>query len=62
MKRNKKSFIRYMRKTYKNKIIASIIFILGCITLRFSNDGTFMLFTTFLSVPLFFEKDNQIYY
>lgn len=62
MKRKIRMITRYIRRTFMNKVIAIIIFMLGLFSAKLSNDGTFMLFTTFLSIPLFFERDNQIYY
>lgn len=62
MKRKNRMITRYIRRTFMNKVIALIIFMLGLFSAKLSNDGTFMLFTTFLSIPLFFERDNQIYY
>ena len=62
MKRRIRKFTRYIRRTFMNKVIAVIMFMLGLFSAKLSNDGTFMLFTTFLSIPLFFERDNQIYY
>lgn len=62
MKRKIRMITRYIRRTFMNKVIALIIFMLGLFSAKLSNDGTFMLFTTFLSIPLFFERDNQIYY
>lgn len=62
MKRKIRRFWKYMKRTFMNKVIASIIFALGLLSIKLSNDGTFLLFTMFLSIPLFFEKDNQIYY
>lgn len=55
-------FVRYMRRTYKNKIIASLLLSIGWISTLIDNDGTFLLMVAMFAIPLFFAKRNWIYY
>ena len=52
---------RYMKKTWKNKAVASLLFIIGLITLMIENDCTVLIFvTTVFVVPLWLAKRNKI--
>lgn len=61
MRQNKRHrFIQYIRNTYVNKIIATILFICGYATTLLDNDATAFLLIMLIAVPLFFAKDNWI--
>lgn len=47
-------------KTLKNKLWATILLVLGYITLLISNDATAMIFLMIIAVPLLFAKENWI--
>ena len=53
--------IRGERETFKNKLCAVALLILGTITAIISNDWTFFVFTAFLAIPLLLAKENYIY-
>lgn len=59
--KNKKEFTRYIRKTYKNKLIAMILLAVGIISTSISDgDVTFLVFTMMIGLPLFFTRKNYI--
>lgn len=47
-------------KTLKNKLMASLLILIGLVSNRIEGDGTFFIFTLLIGVPLFFEKTNWI--
>ena len=53
-------FKKYIRRTYKNKLCALALIILGLIFTSVSNDITVLVFLSILGVPLFFAKKNYI--
>ena len=54
-------FRRYLRRTYKNKLYATVMFIGGLISALISDgDATAFVFFSCISIPLFFAKDNWI--
>lgn len=51
----------YFRRTYKNKVCALIILILGLLSTLICEDGTaFVFLTVFFALPLFLSKENCI--
>lgn len=56
----KDSVIDYVRETWKNKIAALLLILIGYATLKVSNDGTGLLFILLMAIPLFFSKRNCI--
>lgn len=62
MKKRKmyKRFKRYIRRTYKNKLCALALIILGLLTVFIEYDATFFIVTLLIGIPLFLEKENQI--
>lgn len=61
IKRYIRRLIRGERKTFKNKLCAVALLVLGTIAAIISNDWTFFVFTTFLAIPLLLAKENYIY-
>ena len=57
-----KRFVRYMRRTYKNKIVAIALLTIGWLSTLIDNDGTFLLLAVMFGVPLLFTNKNWIYY
>lgn len=49
-----------IRDTYKNKLYAFTIIILGVISRIVTGDATFLLLMLIIGVPLFFSKENYI--
>ena len=58
-KRTRK-FARYIRRTYKNKLVVLALLGLGAVGAVITDDGTFLAFVLILFGPLFFAKDNYI--
>ena len=55
-----KGIIRYIRRTWKNKLIALALLAIGGLTLSISNDATVFIFMMFITLPLFFINKNVI--
>lgn len=52
---------RYLRKTWKNKAVALLLFVMGVITLMIDNDCTVLIVVTIVFVaPLWLAKSNKI--
>lgn len=61
MKQNTyKEIKRYFRRTYKNKLCAIAMIIIGIIATNIDNDATVLVFTLLFGLPLFFAKRNHI--
>lgn len=54
----KKRFIRYMRRTWRNKLAAIFIVGVGLFTMFPEYDGTFFLFSLAIGIPLFFDTQS----
>jgi Na+/H+ antiporter NhaD/arsenite permease-like protein len=57
-----KRFVRNIRRTYKNKLVAIALLACSLAPAILDNDGTALLFISMFAVPLFFAKNNWIYY
>ena len=59
---NKKIFAKYIRETYKNKLVAILLIAIGVFIMLLTNgDATILTFTSIIGIPLFFSKKNYIY-
>lgn len=56
----KRSFGEYIKNTYKNKFYAILLFMIGFIFTKVSNESGFLIFILFISTPLFFANKNYI--
>lgn len=54
-------FARYIRRTYKNKLMVLAMLSLGTVSALITEDGTFLVFALIFFGPLFFAKQNFIY-
>lgn len=60
--RNMKRFVRYMRRTLRNKIAALGLIGLGAVTLPICDgDGTFFVVTLIMGACLFFANEDCFY-
>lgn len=50
-----RTFIRYMRKTWKNKIYAIGLILLSMIPIYLEGEGTAFIMALLLAVPMFFS-------
>lgn len=56
-----KAIKKNIRRTYKNKLCALTLVIIGIISMYLDTDGgTIMTFMLLIGVPLFFSKQNHI--
>lgn len=56
-----KSIKGYFHRTYKNKVCALLMLILGLLTTLICEDGTaFVFLTVVFALPLFLSKENCI--
>lgn len=53
-------FVNYIHRTYKLKLIVLALLLIGYISMKISNDGTFFAFTIIFFGPLFFVKEKWI--
>ena len=58
--RYKRDFVGYMRKTYKNKLVAMTLFAIGIASTYLLNDGTVLAFFLIFGIPLFFTSEACI--
>ena len=56
-----KRFARYIYRTFKNKLCALALIILGVLTTNIEGEGTVLLFLSMIALPLFFSDENWIY-
>lgn len=54
-------FRRYLRRTYKNKLCAIILFGIGIASTFIDGNITFLVFASLLALALFFAKEDWIY-
>lgn len=55
-------FVRYMTKTYKNKLAALAIIAVGILSLVLDHDATLLVFGTIFAIPLFLTKKTNWFY
>ena len=59
-RKNMVGFIRYLRRTYKIKIVALAMIGLGAVPAVLDGDGTALVFISMLAVPAFFMDKKCI--
>ena len=52
--------MRYLKKTWKNKLISLALILGGYLSMLISGDATFLFFILLIAVPLFFMKESAI--
>lgn len=55
-----KAIKKNIRRTYKNKLCALALIILGIIATSIDRDATVLVLTLLFGLPLFFAKQNYI--
>ena len=55
-----KAIKKNIRRTYKNKLCALALIIVGIFTTIIDNDATFLVFALLIGISLFFSKQNHI--
>lgn len=56
----KRELGKYMRRTFKNKLLALAMIICGIISVYVDGEISFMLFTLLGGIPLFFTRKRVI--
>lgn len=52
----------YIKRTWRNKLIASLLFIIGYVSMSIAGDATAFVFILLFAIPLFFaNKDFSKY-
>ena len=52
--------IKYLRRTWKNKVVALSVIFIGRLSLFIDSEGTGLVFLLLLAIPLFFARHNYI--
>lgn len=52
--------MRYLKRTWKNKIVALSLAGVGYLSTLIDGDGTAFIFILLIAIPLFFAKENFI--
>ena len=52
--------IKYLKRTWKNKVAALAAALFGYATTFIDNDGTFFMFALCFAIPMFFARNNFI--
>ena len=60
MKKKRMGLIKYMKITWKNKLVALGLAICGVIPMLFEYDATVFVFFIMIGIPLFFSKENWV--
>lgn len=56
-------FVRYLRRTWKNKIAALVFILGGVVAATIDREcGTALIFCLLIGVPLFFTKENYMWF
>lgn len=53
-------FVNHIRKTYKNKLLALAMLVLGALTIPLENDLTAFILIAMFAIPAFFAKENWV--
>lgn len=54
-------FVRYICRTYKNKLAVIAMIWFGWFTAKFSGDGTFFMLMIIIGIPMFITRMNIFY-
>lgn len=57
-----KRFVKYMRRTYKNKLVAITLLIMGIVSAKLTQDASMFVIAVALFGPLFFINKNCFHY
>lgn len=57
---NNTKAVSYVRRTFKNKICALALIIIGLLTMSLENDATVLVMLSIFALPLFLSNKNHI--
>lgn len=52
--------VKYLKRTWKNKVAALALFGIGYVSIGIDNDATAFAFLMLFAIPLFFARRNHI--
>lgn len=52
--------VKYLRRTWKNKVAALVLATVGYVSIGIDNDATAFAFLMLFAIPLFFARRNHI--
>lgn len=55
-KKHESKFVRYIRRTWKNKLAAIALMVAGLLAMGVDGDGSIFVFTAIIGIPLFFTR------
>lgn len=56
-----RKFVRYIRRTAKNKVVATLLLSCGIFSRMATDDATFLVVISIIAIPLFFARKNHIF-
>ena len=59
--RNRRRFVRYIRRTLANKVCAVALALAGIVVTKIDGDATFLVFALMFGVPMFFAHERWVY-
>lgn len=59
-RKTESGFVKYIRRTYKNKLCAIALLTIGIFSTYILKDATLLLFVSTMFIPLLFAKENWI--
>ena len=51
---------RYLKRTWKNKLVALVLLMVSTIPIWFDRDATMFVLMLMIAIPLFFAKENHV--
>ena len=59
--KNRRKFVRYIRRTFVNKVCAVALALIGTLVTMLDGDATFLVLALMIGVPMFFAHERWIY-
>lgn len=59
--RNRRRFVRYIRRTLANKVCAVALALGGVLVTKLDGDATFLVLALMIGVPMFFAHERWVY-
>lgn len=59
--RNRRRFVRYIRRTFANKVCAVALALIGAVVMSLDGDATFLVFALMIGVPMFLAHEQWVY-
>ena len=56
-----KAFVKYIIRTYRNKLAALVMVAAGVLVAKLTDDATFLVFVMMFGIPLFISKEDWFY-